>query len=217
MSTTIVYLHGFNSGTASAKAQQLGREIAALDPQSRPAYFVPQLHHRPATAMREVMAWVDAANAHSGNDRLTFVGSSLGGFYATYLAERYGAKAVLINPAIRPAKSLASYLGPQLNPVTGEAHELTRDHFAELEAFNVVRVTQPHRYFLLVQSGDELLDWREAVAFYAGAWQSVQGGGDHAFQHFEKQIAPILRFSRSADASGCPAPSHNGARHTPTG
>jgi Predicted esterase len=60
-------------------------------------------------------------------------------------------------------------------------------------------VTEPQRYFLLVQSGDELLDWREAVTFYAGAWQSVQGGGDHAFQHFEKEIAPILRFSRSAN------------------
>jgi predicted esterase YcpF (UPF0227 family) len=213
VSATIVYLHGFNSGPASAKAQQLGNAIAALDPQSRPAYFVPQLHHRPATAMRELMAWVDAANCPSG-DTLTFVGSSLGGFYATYLAERYGAKAVLINPAIRPAKSLASYLGPQRNTAAGETYELTREHFAELEAFNVVRVTEPRRYFLLVQSGDELLDWREAVAFYAGAWQSVQGGGDHAFQQFEKEIASILRFST---ASGRPAPSHNGARHTPTG
>jgi predicted esterase YcpF (UPF0227 family) len=195
MSATIVYLHGFNSGPASVKAQQLGRGIAALDPPSRPGYFVPQLHHRPAVAMRDMMAWVETDNSRAGNNRLTFVGSSLGGFYATFLAEHYGAKAVLINPAIRPAKSLASYLGPQRNPVSGETYELTREHFAELEAFNVMRVTEPQRYFLLVQSGDELLDWREAVAFYGGAWQSVQGGGDHAFQHFETQIAPILRFS----------------------
>lgn len=200
MSATIVYLHGFNSGPASVKAQQLGRGIAALDPQSRPPYFVPLLHHRPAVAMRELTAWVDSAINHSGDTRLTFVGSSLGGFYATFLAERYAAKAVLINPAIRPAKSLASYLGRQHNPVTGETYELTREHFAELEAFNVVRVTEPRRYFLLVQSGDELLDWREAVAFYGGAWQSVQGGGDHAFQHFETQIGPILRFSGIADS-----------------
>jgi len=199
MAATIVYLHGFNSGPSSAKAQQLGHEIAALDPASRPAYIVPQLHHWPAKAMREVMALTDTANNGAGKHRLTFVGSSLGGFYATFLAEHYGAKAVLINPAIRPAMSLASCLGPQLNPATGETYELTRDHFAELETFNVARVTQPRRYFLLVQSGDELLDWREAVAFYAGAWQSVQGGGDHAFQHFETQIAPILRFSGSAE------------------
>lgn len=195
MPSTIVYLHGFNSGIASVKAQQLGRAIAALDPRSRPDYFVPQLHHRPAAAMREVMAWVEGTRRHSGNIGLTFVGSSLGGFYATFLAEHYAAKAVLVNPAIRPAKSLARYMGPQRNPVTGETYELTHDHFAELEAFSVARVTEPRRYFLLVQSGDELLDWREAVAFYGGAWQSVQGGGDHAFQHFGEQIAPILRFS----------------------
>jgi predicted esterase YcpF (UPF0227 family) len=84
MSTAIVYLHGFNSGPASVKAQQLARGIAALDPRSRPAYFVPQLHHRPALAMREVLAWVDAKNSHVGNKGLAFVGSSLGGFYATF-------------------------------------------------------------------------------------------------------------------------------------
>jgi predicted esterase YcpF (UPF0227 family) len=195
VSTTIVYLHGLNSGPASVKAQQLGRAISALDASSRPAYFVPQLHHRPADAMRAVMAWLDTTRGHSGNERPTLVGSSLGGFYATFLAERYGARAVVINPAIRPAKSLASYLGPQRNTVTGEAYELTRDHFAELDALQVARITEPRRYLLLVQSGDELLDWQDAVAFYGGAWQSVQGGGDHAFQHFETQIAPILRFA----------------------
>jgi predicted esterase YcpF (UPF0227 family) len=77
----------------------------------------------------------------------------------------------------------------------GSGWEINREHFGELEAFNVIRMTEPQRYFLLAQSGDELLDWREAVAFYRGAWQSVQGGGDHAFQHFETQISPILRFS----------------------
>src|ERR1700693_879234 len=98
MSATIVYLHGFNSGPASVKAQQLGRAIAALDPPSRPAYFVPQLHHRPAVAMRSVMTWIDMANIHAGNQGLTLVGSSLCGFYATFLAEHYGVKAVPINP-----------------------------------------------------------------------------------------------------------------------
>ena len=82
----------------------------------------------------------------------------------------------------------------------GSGWEIKREHFAELEAFNVVRVTEPQCYFLLVQSGDEPLDWREAVAFYGGAWQSVKGRGDHAFQHFETQISPILRFSGIADS-----------------
>ena len=188
---TIVYLHGLNSSPASVKARALGRAIAALPDREHPEYFVPRLSHRPTEAMRAVSAWIEARDAAS----LTLVGSSLGGFYATHLAERYGAKAVLINPAIRPYEDLAPYLGPQQNLYTGEKYGLTREHLAELAALKIERLTQPERYFLLVQTGDEILDWREAVMFYAGAWQFVQGGGDHAFQDFEAQIPAILRFA----------------------
>lgn len=194
MPATIVYLHGLNSSPASVKAQALGRAIATLPVDSRPEYFVPQLHHRPAAAMRAVGAWVDARSPAL----LTLVGSSLGGFYAAHLAERYGAKAVLINPTVRPYEDLASHLGPQRNMHTGEDYELTREHFAELAALKVERITRPLRYFLLTQTGDEILDWRDAVAFYGSAWQFVQGGGDHAFQHFDAQIPAILRFALGA-------------------
>jgi predicted esterase YcpF (UPF0227 family) len=187
----IAYLHGFNSGPASIKGQQLGNAIAALPEAARPAYFLPQLSHRPAEAMRTLCRWVEAGD----RDQLTFVGSSLGGFYATHLAETYGAKAVLINPAVHPDRDLAPYLGAQRNPYTGEAYELTAGHFAELSAFKVARIARPQRYLLLVQTGDEVLDYRVAVAFYAGAWQLVQGGGDHAFHDFAAQIPAILRFA----------------------
>lgn len=189
--TGLVYLHGFNSAPASLKGQQLGRAIAALPPDARPHYFLPQLQHRPAEAMRTVAAWVDA----HGADTLTFVGSSLGGYYATHLAERYGAKAVLINPTTRPNEDLAPYLGRQRNLYTGEEYELTQEHLAELAALKVARITRPERYLLLVQTGDEVLDYRDAVRFYAGAWQFVQGGGDHAFCDFDAQIPAILRFA----------------------
>ena len=151
--------------------------------------------------MRTVEHWIHGAKARAGTqsgnvgDELTFVGSSLGGFYATYLAERHDAKAVLINPAIRPFESLAAYLGPQRNPYTGTSYELTREHFAELEAMRVSRITRPERYLLLVQTGDELLDYRAAVAYYAGAWQLVEGGGDHAYREFGAQVPTILRFA----------------------
>ena len=192
--SSIVYLHGLNSSPASVKAQALGRAIATLPVDSRPEYFVPRLHHRPAAAMRAVGTWVDARSPAL----LTLVGSSLGGFYATHLAERYGAKAVLINPTVRPYEDLASHLGPQRNMYTGEDYELTREHFAELAALKVERITRPQHYFLLTQTGDEILDWRDAVAFYGGAWQFVQGGGDHAFQQFDAQIPAILRFALGA-------------------
>ncbi|MDQ2962645.1 MAG: esterase [Pseudomonadota bacterium] len=187
----IAYLHGFNSGPASIKGQQLGKAIAALPQAARPEYFLPQLSHRPAEAMRTACRWIEAGD----REHLTFVGSSLGGFYATHLAEMYGAKGVLINPAIHPDRDLAPYLGAQRNPYTGEAYELTAGHFAELSAFTVARLTRPQRYLLLVQTGDEVLDYRMAVAFYAGAWQFLQGGGDHAFHDFAAQIALILRFA----------------------
>jgi uncharacterized protein len=191
LQTIIVYLHGLNSDPASVKARALGAAIAALPPAARPEYAVPKLHHRPAVAVRAVAAWIDERKPAS----LTFVGSSLGGFYATWLAERYPANAVMINPSVRPFADLERYLGQQLNRYTGEEYELTREHFAELVALKVERITQPGRYFLLTQTGDEVLDWREAVAYYGGASQFVQGGGDHAFQDFESQIPAILRFA----------------------
>ena len=131
----------------------------------------------------------------AGGRELTLVGSSLGGFYATYLAERYGARAVLINPAIRPHEDLRPYAGPQRNLYTGEEYEVTPAHFDELAALAVTRITRPERYFLLVRTGDEVLDWREAVAFYAGAFQYVAGGGDHGWTDFGDEVASVLRFA----------------------
>jgi uncharacterized protein len=195
--TRIAYLHGFNSGATSLKGQLLARAIAALPTQARPEYFLPRLPHRPAEAIRVADRWA-RSGPHGG---LTFVGSSLGGFYATYLAESHGAKAVLVNPAIHPERLLATYLGAQHNPSTSEAYEFTPRHLTELAALRVERITRPGRYLLLAEAGDELLDWREAVAFYAGAWQFVRGGGDHAYQGFAEETKGILRFA----GADCPA------------
>ena len=147
--------------------------------------------------MRDISQWVDTRGA----ERLTFVGSSLGGFYATYLAERYGARAVLINPALRPYQDLAPYLGAQRNLYTGEEYELTVEHFAQLVVLQVPRITRPERYLLLVQTGDEILDYRAALTYYAGAWQFVEGSGDHGYRGFEEQIPVILRFAGVGGAS----------------
>jgi len=190
-SATLVYLHGFNSSPQSVKGRKLAAATAQLvDP---PLVHLPALHHRPATAMRDVCAWTDA----NVPDRaaLTFVGSSLGGYYATWLAEQYGARAVVINPAVRPAATLAVLRGPQRNLHSGETWELTPEHFTELHALSVARLTQMSRYFLLMRSGDELLDWRDAVKRYAGGWQYVAGGGDHGWEDIDDEIPAILRFA----------------------
>jgi len=188
---TLVYLHGFNSSPQTAKGRKLAAAAAASsDP---PRVHIPMLHHRPATAIRDVCAWVDAGDIDCAT--LTFVGSSLGGYYATWLAEKYGTRAIVINPAVRPAATLSSRRGPQRNLHTGQTWELTAGHFAELEALSVAHITRAERYFLLMRSGDELLDWREAVARYAGAWQYVLGGGDHGWEDIDGEVPSMLRFA----------------------
>jgi len=195
---TIVYLHGFRSSPASVKAAAVTAAVEAIGEAARPRLHVPALEFAPRQAVAAVDAWVRRHVADPGAS-LTFVGSSLGGFYATHLAERTGARAVLINPAIRPFDDLAAYVGPQVNLYTGATFVVTPAHFDGLRALAVRRITRPSRYFLLVQSGDEVLDWREAVAFYGGAFQYVEGGGDHSFQGFAAQMPAILRFAGVVD------------------
>ena len=188
--TTIVYLHGFNSSPQSVKGRAIARAAAALpDP---PRMHIPELAHRPAQASREVCAWIESTRLDPRS--IAFVGSSLGGFYATWLAERFGTRAVVINPAIRPAADLRPFVGRQRNPYTGVEYDLTPAHFFELEALEVERITRPERYLLLVRTSDEILDWRASSAFYAGAFQYVAGGGDHGWEDFDDEVAAVLRF-----------------------
>jgi uncharacterized protein len=191
--TTIVYLHGFRSSPASAKAQALQRAVAARPAARRPQLHVPELDDGPLAAMQRVRDWI----ARDAIATPTFVGSSLGGYYATHLAEQYAARAVLINPAVRPYDDLAPYVGVQTNLYTGRAFEVTPAHFDELRAIDTTRLARPSRYLLYVQSGDEVLDWRAAIARYAGAWQCVEGGGDHGFAGFERHLSTLLRFAQN--------------------
>lgn len=187
---TIVYLHGFRSSPASIKARLLADAVASLPASERPLLRVPALDHGPADAMASI---VDLASDRDPQT-VTFIGSSLGGFYATHAAERLGTRAVLVNPAVRPYEDLQPYRGAQVNLYTGAEFVVTDEHFAELRALAVPRISRPSRYLLLVQTGDDVLDYRDAVRFYAGAWQWLQGGGDHAFARFADALPAVLRF-----------------------
>jgi len=184
----IVYLHGFNSSPASGKAQQLAEHMARLGRSAD--YYCPALPNSP----REAIAHVEAELALRRPESVTLIGSSLGGFYATHLAEKHGWKAVLVNPAVHAHKLLRSALGPQTNWHTGEKWELTEAHLAELAALDADEITLPKRYLLLAQTGDEVLDYRDAVAYYAGATQIIEDGGDHGFAGFERHYQTILDF-----------------------
>jgi uncharacterized protein len=183
----IVYLHGFNSSPQSHKAQVMGRYMQERGLGDR--FACPALPPLAADAIRESEALL-APN-------VCFVGSSLGGFYATYLAEKHAARAVLINPAIDPHVGLRAYLGPQRNLYTGEPYDLTDAHLREWEKLYVPRIS-PQRYLLIVETGDEVLDYRQAVERYAGADQLVIPGGDHSLQSFPQHLPRILRFAGMA-------------------
>ncbi|MDR2112956.1 MAG: esterase [Candidatus Accumulibacter sp.] len=186
MSAGILYLHGFCSSPASWKARLLADALAARGLGDR--LFCPFLSPVPNEAIGQAEAIVAG---HDGP--LAVVGSSLGGFYATWLAEKYALRAVLINPAVAAPISLEKYLGTQTNPHTGESFEFTAMHIAQLRALQTERVT-PSRYLLMVETGDEVLDYRQAVARYAGCRRIVLPGGDHSFSRFPEHISQLIEF-----------------------
>jgi predicted esterase YcpF (UPF0227 family) len=195
-SPALIYLHGFRSSSQSAKAQLFVRAVAALPAAVRPRLHVPDLSSDPTAAIADVAAWIERElPGRDAASRLTLIGSSLGGFYATHLAEHFGARAAVINPTVRPWADLQAYAGAQTNLHTGESFEVTAAHLQALRSQAVLRITRPDRYFLLVRSGDEVLPWRDALAHYAGARQYVLGGGDHGWVDFADEIPAVLRFA----------------------
>jgi uncharacterized protein len=181
----IVYLHGFNSSPQSHKAQLLGAYMAKRGLGGE--FACPKLPPAPREAVRVIEDLAAAASP-------CYVGSSLGGYYATYLVETFGGTAVLINPAIEPHLGLRAYLGAQKNLYTGEAYELTEAHLEQWRELYAPRIT-PSRYLLIVETGDEVLDYREAVQRYDGAEQVVIQGGDHSLRTFPEQLPRILAFA----------------------
>ncbi len=182
----LIYIHGFNSAPGSFKARLAGERMRALGRERD--YLVPALPHRPAEAMALLQ---DVVERHPG---VALIGSSLGGYYATWLAERYGLRTVLVNPAVRPYALLQGYVGAQKNIYTGVEYEFTTQHIEELQALEVAAVTPAH-YLLLTCTGDEVLDYRLAVEKYRGAQQSVIAGGDHGFGDFGAYLDAALAFA----------------------
>ena len=183
----ILYLHGFTSGPQSNKAQALGGRMRQRGLGER--FVCPQLPASP----REAIALATRLIARHGVT--TVVGSSLGGYYATWLAETFDLKAVLVNPAVVAHLSLKDFVGPQRWLYSGESFEFALDHIEELRAIDVPVLGKPQRFWLLVEEGDETLDYRHAVSRYAGARQTVLPGGDHSFTRWDEYLDPVIAFA----------------------
>lgn len=187
---TLLYIHGFLSSPQSIKAQQTQQWLQRHRPQWQ--FLCPSLSSYPALARQELEQIVATLDP---NDDLYLVGSSLGGFWATYLAERYGFKAVLINPAVSPHKRFQALEGQSLTHYhTNEIVQLGADDLVVMAACDTPQLTNTDLYWLLVQTGDETLDYRDAVAKYHGCRQTVEAGGNHSFVGYELWLAEIADF-----------------------
>ncbi|KAB0286121.1 esterase YqiA [Vibrio fortis] len=185
----LLYIHGFNSSSRSHKANVMAEYCAEHRPDIK--VVTPQLPSFPALAAAYLKSVVEE---HKEHYQIALVGSSLGGYLSTWLNAHYGFKAAVVNPAVKPYELLTDYLGEQVNPYTNEHYVLEEKHIDELKQLDVVSISEPSDFWLLQQTEDEVLDYRQAVAKFQGAKQTVEEGGDHSFVDFERYPQKIIEF-----------------------
>ena len=187
--THLLYLHGFRSSPQSTKARMVAQRVAAQHPQV--TWWCPQLPPSPRAAMELLMAGIAAWP----RERMGVIGSSLGGFYATYVAQTCDCRAVLLNPAVDPARDLRNYVGEQ-----AVWHDPAERFFFEPRFVDELRTLQagelrhPGNFFAVIAKGDEVLDWREMTARYRNCAIRLLEGSDHALSDFESYIDEVLAF-----------------------
>ena len=191
----ILYLHGFRSSPQSMKARLMAAHFARTEHR----FVCPQLPASPALA-RELACEFIEDRGNAARD-WAVIGSSLGGYYATYLAEHYGCRAVLLNPAVRPDLDLGAHVGLLTAFHSDEPFEFKPEYLHELAALRVERITRPERYFLLAATGDEVLDWRHMRDHYSGATQRIIDGSDHSIAEFADYVAEVALFCTNESAT----------------
>lgn len=190
-STLLVYLHGFRSSPKSSKALMTGKAIKMLSSnEDSYEWYCPQLLASPKESMELVTKHI----GQSHTDRIVIIGSSLGGFYANYLAEKYQCKAVALNPAVRAAQELEPHVGIMTAYDSEDPFDFRPEYIDELRALQIERIADPERYFLIAAKGDELLDWKEMVQFYSGSQQLVLEGSDHGISEYADYLPAVIQF-----------------------
>ncbi|BAJ00437.1 YqiA/YcfP family alpha/beta fold hydrolase [Shewanella violacea] len=186
----LLYIHGFNSSPLSDKGRVTAQFVAEHYPDLN--FHQPQLPSTPKEAMELLSALVETAL--DNGEALTYIGSSLGGYFASYLAEKYGGRAVLVNPAVTPFELFDEFMGQQYNPHIDEYYQVLPEHKDQVAAFNTQVILNPDRFLVLLQSGDEVLDYRQAVQKYHCCQLLIQSGGNHSFVGYDKQMHSICQF-----------------------
>lgn len=187
-----VYLHGFLSSPDSQKAQQLVQYFAEHNMQHQ--LLIPTLDFEPERAITQALAAIHDLQQQAGIEQVCVIGSSLGGFYATHLAQQENIKAVLINPAVRPFELFDKYLGPNEHFYDGQTYILEMKHIEQLQALEVTNLVKPEDYLLLLQTADETLDYRLATKKYLNCPSWIEAGGTHSFEGLIDRLDMIFNF-----------------------
>ena len=193
----LIYIHGFNSSPASLKARQTRDWLSENAPDI--PFYCPALSSTPDLASEQLQTLVETIHGSVGQGPVGqrpvgLIGSSMGGYYATWLGEKYGLKSVLINPSVRPYEFMEEYLGENANYHTGERYTLEPRHVAMARGLEVTTLKNPKNYWVLLQTGDEVLDYHQAEIKYADCQLTIEQGGDHSFQNYERYLPDILDF-----------------------
>ena len=189
----LLYLHGFNSSPQSHKAQLVSQYMQAHGCHEQ--LICPHIPHIPGEAQSflEQLAETSLQDAN-----LSYVGSSLGGYYAVYLAEKYGGRAVLINPSVKPYETLMAHLGTNKFYFDEGCWEFNESHIEQLKAMDVPVIEHPENYMVLLQTGDETLDYRQAAEKFSHSQCIIEDGGSHAFDGLERFLPQIIKFCNIA-------------------
>lgn len=190
MERKLLYLHGFNSSPLSLKAQQVSSYMKTRGGEER--FICPQIPVEPAQAIMFLEQLVEQVLSSS---EISFAGSSLGGFYATYLAEKYESTSVLVNPSVKPYETLRPYLGENKFYFEDGCWDFNESHIEQLKSIEVKTISDASRYMVLLQTGDEVLDYRQAEEKFRRSRCIIEQGGDHSFTGFDRHLPEIMKFS----------------------
>lgn len=185
---TILYLHGFLSSPQSTKARQTVSYCEAHG--LADGLIVPTMHNGPAATIAELKDLLQDVS----RDKLGVIGSSLGGYYATWLSEEFNLPAVLINPAVRPFDLWEDHLGEHKNYYSDHIHVVTEDHIDELRVLDKTPIQRPKNFLVLLEKGDEVLDYRDAAEKFAESQCIIHENGDHSYQAYEAELPVIIEF-----------------------
>lgn len=189
--TLLVYLHGFRSSPNSTKAVMTGEAVRALSSAAHVyEWYCPQLLASPKESIDMVVKHIDQSKV----DRIVIIGSSLGGFYTNYLAEKYQCKGIALNPAVYAARELEPHVGMMTSYDSEEPFDFKAEYIDELRALQIEKITNPERYFLIAAKGDELLDWKEMAAFYPDSKQLILEGSDHGIADYATHLPAVIQF-----------------------